>query len=86
MTAIYRTALGFALATMLASTASASCGRFGGWGIGVTEDIAKFMSNKAMHQALDKENAKPLGSARTECNNNAVVYIQCHTFTKACGK
>lgn len=87
MTAIARLALGLALLGTAATTAHAgTCGRFGGWGIGVSEGIATFMSNKAMHQALDKENAKPVAAVKTECNTNAVVYVQCHTFTKACGK
>jgi len=79
--------LGIAIALASVTPASAgTCGRFGGWGIGVTESVAKFMSNKAMHQALAKESARPLGAARTECNTNAVLYVQCHTFTKACSK
>ena len=63
-----------------------SCGHYGGWGIGVTTDIAKFMSDKATHQAMDKDNARPVAAIQTECNNNALVYIQCHSFTKACAK
>jgi hypothetical protein len=83
---IYRIALGLVLAGLVASPATASCGRYGGWGIGVTQDIAKFMSNKATHQAMDKDNAHPVAAIQTECNNNALVYIQCHSFTKACSK
>jgi hypothetical protein len=87
MISISRLALGLALVAVLATPASAgTCGRFGGWGIGVTQDIAKFMSDKATHQAMDKENAKSVAALKTECNTNAVVYVQCHTTTKACSK
>ena len=88
MVSLARIALALVVFSAAASTANAgTCGRFGGWGIGVSEGIAMFMSNKAMHQALDKENAKPVAAVKTECNTNAVVYVQCHTFTaKACGK
>jgi hypothetical protein len=82
-----RLALGLALAALFAAPASAgNCGRFGGWGIGVTPEIAKFMSDKATHQAMDKESAKPVAALKTECNTNALVYVQCHTTTKACSK
>jgi len=75
------------LATVAATPAAAgSCGRYGGWGIGVGEGIASFMSNKALHQAMDRDNAKPVGAVKTECNVNAVIYTQCHTTTKACAK
>ena len=90
MTTISKLALGLALAAAVAAAAgpanAGSCGRFGGWGIGVTEDIAKFMSNKAMHQAMDKEKAQPVAAMKTECNTNAIVYVQCHSTTKACSK
>ncbi len=87
MTMFSKLALGLALAAVIAAPASAgTCGRFGGWGIGVTEDIAKFMSDKATHQAMDKENAKPVAALKTVCNTNALVYVQCHTTTKACSK
>jgi hypothetical protein len=87
MTTISKLALGLALAALMSAPASAgSCGRFGGWGIGVTQDIAKFMSDKATHQAMDKENAKPVAALKTECNTNGIVYVQCHTTTKACSK
>lgn len=79
--------ISFAAAITAAVPAFASsCSRYGGWGIGVTQDIATFMSTKAMHQALDKDSAKPAGGIKTECNTNALIYVQCHTFTKACGK
>jgi len=84
---IIKFALGLTVAAMIAGPASAgTCGRFGGWGIGVTQDIAKFMSDKATHQAMDKENAKPVAALKTECNTDAIVYVQCHTTTKACSK
>jgi hypothetical protein len=82
-------ALGLSLATAIAAAGPASaakCGRYGGWGIGVTTDIAKFMSDKATHQAMEKDNAKPIATLQTTCNNNALIYIQCHTTTKACAK
>ena len=87
MTSMSKIALGLCLAVLAAAPASAgSCGHFGGWGIGVTQDIAKFMSDKATHQAMDKENAKPVAALKTECNTDAIVYVQCHTTTKACSK
>ena len=87
MTTLTRLTLGLALAALVAAPANAgTCGHFGGWGIGVTQEIAKFMSDKATHQAMDKENAKPVAALKTECNSNAIVYVQCHTTTKACSK
>lgn len=70
----------------IAPASAGSCGRYGGWGIGVGETIAGFMSNKALHQAMDRDNAKPVTAIKTECNANAVLYMQCHSTTKACSK
>lgn len=90
MTMITKLSTGLAAAvvlTALASPASArTCGRFGGWGIGVTQAIATFMSEKATHQAMDKEQAKAIAPIKTECNTNALIYVQCHSTTKACAK
>jgi len=75
------------IALALASPASArTCGHYGGWGIGVTQAIANFMSDKATHQAMDKDNAKSITPIKTECNTNALIYVQCHSTTNACAK
>ena len=87
MVRIVATALGLAFVIAATGPASAaSCGRYGGWGIGVTQGIATFMSEKATHQAMDKDNAKAVAAIKTECNTNALIYVQCHSTTKACGK
>jgi hypothetical protein len=90
MSIVSKLGVGLGLAALAAASvgpaSAASCGRYGGWGIGVTQDIAKFMSNKATHQAMDKDNAKPTTALKTECNTNAIIYVQCHTTTKACAK
>lgn len=87
---IQKASTGLAVAAVLVTLANpawaGTCGRFGGWGIGVTRDIAMFMSEKATHQAMDKENAKAVTAIKTECNTNALVYVQCHSTTKACAK
>lgn len=70
----------------IAPANAGSCGRYGGWGIGVSETIATFMSNKAAHQAMDRDSAKPVAAIKTECNTNAFFYVQCHSTTKACAK
>ena len=81
---------GFVLAMMfgvsIGTAEAGTCGRFGGWGIGVTQAIASFMSEKATHQALDKENAKPVSAIHTVCNTDALLYVQCHSTTKGCSR
>lgn len=75
-----------ALGVSISGAEAGTCGRFGGWGIGVTQAIATFMSEKATHQAMDKEQAKPVAAIKTVCNTDALVYVQCHSTTKACAK
>jgi hypothetical protein len=78
-------ALGLAfVAVGFTASANAACERAGGWGIGVTKDIASFMSEKATHQAMDKDGVKPVGRIVTTCNNDAVLYFQCHSTVQAC--
>ena len=80
-------ALSLALAVTAATPAFAgTCGHYGGWGIGVTEGIATFMSTKATHQAMDRDNAKPTMAIKTQCNTDALIYVQCHSTTTACSK
>ena len=75
-----------AMAITVTGAEAGTCGHFGGWGIGVTQAIATFMSEKATHQAMDKEQAKPVAAIKTVCNTDALIYVQCHSTTKACAK
>jgi hypothetical protein len=86
MTSIRLIALCMVASFALIAPAEAKCGHYGGWGIGITQGIASFMSDKATHQAMDKDSAKPVAALKTECNTNAVLVVQCHTTTKACSK
>ena len=78
---------GLALATIIALAASppanaGSCGRYGGWGIGVTKDIAMFMSNKALHNMIEKNGEKGVGKVTTTCKEGPVV--DCVSKQKSC--
>lgn len=87
MSNVIKVAIGLAIAVLVTVPAdAATCGRYGGWGIGITQDIAKFMSDKATHQAMEKDNAKPVTAIATKCNTDAMLYWQCHSTTKACAK
>lgn len=76
----------FVLAAALACAmpAEAGCGKYGGWGMGVTTGIATFMSEKATHDSITKAGAKQTGNVKTTCDTSNVLYVTCTSSARAC--
>jgi hypothetical protein len=74
---------GLSLATI--GSAAAECIRAGGWGTGVMESFASFMSNAAMKnqaKAWGGESVK-ITKVSQKCEWKALAF-QCTTFARAC--
>lgn len=63
--------------------AAETCTKIKGGGIGATEDIARFMSAKALKDLQDKYGEKGVGKVTTVCSNQT-VYIDCTSEQKSC--
>jgi hypothetical protein len=82
------TKLTFAAVAMIALAGSAqagtSCRRAGGEAVMLTEDLAKYMANAALKNALAAHNWKPKGAVTTKCDT-AQGLPHCVARQKACG-
>lgn len=81
--------LRIALLTVAALTLStgaqaAKCSVSSASGLGVTKDIATFMSNKAVKDMIAKNGEKGVGKVTTTCDSSAVVSTTCVSKQKSC--
>lgn len=79
--------LRFALAlvaslTITTGAFAGSCSVSKAGGIGATKDIAMFMSNKALHNMLEKNGEKGVGKVTTTCQSGLV--FDCVSAQKSC--
>ena len=75
----------FAAAVALFSgSASAECLKVTGKGLGVTEGIAQFMANKALHDSIAKRGLRSAGSQSMTCDSSTVVVTTCEAKQRAC--
>src|SRR5262245_9631047 len=78
-------AAGLSIAGIGSASAAAQCIRAGGWGTGVMESFASFMSNAAM-----KNQAKAWGGEAVKITNVSSkcewksLAFECTTFARAC--
>jgi len=59
-----------------------NCSRSSAGGIGVSQDIASFMSNKALHNMLVKNGERGVGKVTTTCKPGVVW--DCISAQKSC--
>ncbi len=77
--------ISIALAALLAANSAAfagSCWTTKGGGIGATEAIASFMSNKALHNVQAQYGEKGVGKVTTTCKPGLV--FDCVSAQKSC--
>jgi len=75
-----------AAAAVLMSTGAqaAKCSVSSASGLGVTKDIATYMSNKALKDMLAKNGEKGKGKVTTTCDGSMVVSTTCISKQKSC--
>jgi hypothetical protein len=62
---------------------AADCKLFGGVGNGITEGIAKFMSEAAVRNVIENKGLKPTGEAKVTCTA-ATVGSECSARQQGC--
>ena len=75
-----------AAAALTISTAAQAgkCSSSSASGLGVTKDIAMFMSNKALNDMIAKNGEKGKGKVTTTCDSSAIVSTTCISKQKSC--
>ncbi len=63
--------------------ASAECKLIGGIGNGITEDVAKFMADKALQNVMDNKGMKPSGEIKHVCKS-ATLGTECTARQQGC--
>ena len=80
-----RLVLATAAALTLATAAQAGhCSMSKASGLGVTKEIATFMSNKALKDMTAKNGEKGVGKVTTTCDSGAVVSTTCTSSQRTC--
>ncbi len=72
-----------AMTMTLAAPALAECKLYGGIGTGVTEGIAKFMSNAAIKNIIEGKGLKPTGAITHTCTAGTFV-TECAARQQGC--
>ena len=78
-----------ALITIVAVTLSTSafaghCAKSTASGLGVTKEVATFMSNKALNDMIAKNGEKGKGKVTTTCDSSAIVSTTCKSSQRTC--
>jgi hypothetical protein len=75
-----------ALAAVSVSTAAQAgkCSMSSASGLGVTKEIATFMSNKAVSDMIAKNGEKGVGKVATSCDSSLVVSTTCVSKQRSC--
>lgn len=82
---MFRFALLTVAAVSIATSAQAgSCAMSSASGLGVTKDIAMFMSDKALHNMLVARGETGKGKITTTCDSSAIVTTTCISKQKSC--
>ena len=67
----------------LAIPTFAQCKLYGGIGTGISEDLAKFMAEHAVHNIIDNKGLKPTGKITYKCKPSGVVF-ECSARQQGC--
>ena len=82
---MFRLAMITIAALTLTSAAHAkSCAMSSASGLGVTKEIATYMSNKAVTDMIAKNGEKGIGKVSTTCDSSAVVSTTCTSKQRSC--
>jgi len=75
--------LTLAVVGMASSAHAGSCAKSTAAGLGVTKEIATFMSNKALHNMIEKNGEKGRGAVTTTCETT-LLSTTCHSSQRTC--
>jgi hypothetical protein len=70
--------------TMSTAAQAGKCSLSSAQGIGVTKDIAMFMSNKAVADMIAKNGEKGKGKVSTTCDGSLIVSTTCTSKQRSC--
>ena len=73
-----------AAVAMTTSAQAGKCSSSSASGLGVTKDIAMFMSNKALKDMIAKNGEKGKGKVTTSCDSSAIVSTTCISKQASC--
>ncbi len=73
-----------AAVAMSTGAQAGKCSNSSASGLGVTKDIAMFMSNKALKDMVAKNGEKGVGKVTTTCDSSAIVSTTCVSKQKSC--
>jgi hypothetical protein len=78
--------LGISLVALTISTSAfaGKCSMSSASGLGVSKEIAMFMSNKALHDMIAKNGETGKGKVTTTCDSSAVVTTTCTSKQRSC--
>ncbi len=70
--------------SMTTAAHAGKCSSSSASGLGVTKDIAMFMSNKALKDMIAKNGEKGVGKVGTTCDQTLLVSTTCTSRQKSC--
>ena len=76
--------LTMAAVSMTTAAQAGKCAMSTASGLGVSKEIAMFMSNKAVTDMIAKNGEKGVGKVTTTCDSSAVVTTTCTSKQKSC--
>lgn len=77
-------AVAMSTSAMTTSAYAGKCSSSSASGLGVTKDIAMFMSNKALKDMIAKNGEKGKGKITTTCDSSAIVSTTCISKQASC--
>ena len=73
-----------AAVAMSTSAFAGKCAKSTASGLGVSKEIATFMSNKALNDMIAKNGEKGTGQVTTTCDSSAIVSTTCTSSQRSC--
>ena len=70
--------------TMTTAAQAKHCSMSKASGLGVSKEIAMFMSNKAVKNMIEKNGEKGVGKVTTTCDSSMVVSTTCTSMQRSC--
>ena len=83
-TTLVLAALVVSSAALVPDASAGSCMKVTGQGTGVTEPVAKFMSEAAVKNGIANRGLKAAGKIKTSCKTDALVISNCTSSQRAC--
>ena len=69
---------------VVSSAEAGKCALSSAQGIGITKEVAEFMSNKALKDMIAKNGEKGVGKVSTSCDSALVVTSTCVSKQRSC--